>query len=51
MIKNQDKILFEPRKYNTVEIWKNVTVDQWNDASWQIKNSIRSILVILKNNF
>ena len=46
MIKNQDKLFFEPRKYNTIEIWKNVTVDQWNDAGWQIKNSIRNIEVL-----
>jgi len=43
MMKNQDKIFYEPRKYNTIEIWENITSDQWNDASWQIKNSICSI--------
>jgi len=39
----KNTIYYEPRKYNTIELWKNVTVKQWNDASWQLKNSIRSV--------
>ncbi len=39
----EEKILFEPRKFNTIELWKNVTQEQWNDANWQLKNSIRSV--------
>ncbi len=40
---SEEKIFYEPRKYNTIELWKNVTEKQWNDASWQLKNSIRSV--------
>lgn len=36
-------IFFEPRKFNKIELWKNVSEEQWRDASWQIKNSIRSM--------
>ena len=39
----EEKILYEPRKFNTIELWKNVTQEQWNDADWQLKNSIRSV--------
>jgi len=50
-----DKIFYEPRKYNTIELWKDVTEEQWNDSTWQIKNSICSIeqlkQVIILNEF
>jgi len=39
----KNKIFYEPRKYNTIELWKDVTEEQWNDANWQLKNSICSI--------
>jgi lysine 2,3-aminomutase len=36
-------ILYNQRKYHTIDLWKNVTEEQWNDANWQLKNSIRSV--------
>lgn len=42
MISEED-IFYKPRNYNTIELWKNVTEEQWNDANWQLKNSIRSV--------
>ncbi len=39
----KEKIFYEPREFNAIELWKDVTKEQWNDANWQIKNSIRSI--------
>jgi lysine 2,3-aminomutase len=51
----EGRIFYEPRKFNTIELWKNVTEKQWNDAGWQLKNSIRSVeqlkKVIKLNNF
>ncbi len=44
----RSKILYTPRKYNTIELWKNVTEEQWNDAHWQQKNSIRSVAHLKK---
>ncbi len=38
-----NNILFSPRNFRSIELWKNVTDDQWNDAAWQIKNSIRTV--------
>lgn len=38
-----DNIFYQPRNYNTISLWKNVTKEQWNDANWQLKNSIRSV--------
>ena len=42
------KIFYEPRKYNSIELWENVTEEQWNDANWQIKNTIRSVETLKK---
>lgn len=35
--------LYQPRKYSNIDLWKDVTEEQWNDPSWQRKNSIRSV--------
>ncbi len=40
---SKNDIYYLPRKFNTIELWKNVTETQWNDADWQIKNSIRNV--------
>lgn len=42
-MKTEDNIFYKPRKFNTIELWKDVTDEQWKDASWQLKNSIRSV--------
>lgn len=42
-MENENTIFFTPRKYNTIELWKDVTEQQWNDRSWQLRNSIRNI--------
>ena len=42
-MQTKDKIFYEPRNYNSIELWKYVTKEQWNDANWQIKNSIHNI--------
>jgi len=40
---SENRIFYEPRKFNSIELWENVTEKQWNDADWQLKNSIRSV--------
>jgi lysine 2,3-aminomutase len=42
-MKQEENIFYKPRKFNTIELWKDITEEQWNDAGWQIKNSIRSV--------
>lgn len=42
-MQKEDKIYYEPRKFNTIKLWKDVTIEQWNDPDWQLKNSIRSV--------
>jgi len=42
-MQTEEKILYEPRNFNTIKLWENVTREQWNDANWQLKNSIRSV--------
>ena len=39
----REEILFRPRNFNSIELWKNVSTEQWNDPMWQRKNSIRSV--------
>ncbi len=40
---NTDEILHVPRHFSSIELWKNITEEQWNDPQWQMKNSIRSV--------
>ncbi|MFA5849562.1 MAG: KamA family radical SAM protein [Bacteroidales bacterium] len=42
-MKSRDAVFYTPRKFNTIELWKDVTAEQWKDAGWQLKNSIRSV--------
>lgn len=35
-------LFYTPRDYRSIEIWKSVTEEQWQDPHWQLKNSIRS---------
>ena len=30
------------RHYKTIDIWKNVDIEEWNDWKWQVKNRIVS---------
>ena len=39
----KNDFLYEARKFNTIKLWENVTKEQWYDANWQIKNSIRTV--------
>lgn len=31
------------RKYNEIELWKDVTPEQWNDWKWQVANRISTV--------
>ena len=39
----RENIFYKPREPNEIDLWKNVTRSQWQDAGWQIKNSIRNV--------
>ena len=36
------------RKYNEIELWKDVTEDQWNDWRWQVRNRITDVDTLSK---
>ncbi len=38
-----DDFLYQPRDYREINLWKNVTPEEWNNAEWQKKNAIRSV--------
>ena len=42
-MKIKNKIFYQPRKFNSIELWKNVTYEDWNDPVWQRKNTIRTV--------
>lgn len=39
----KENFLFLPRKYNSIDLWKDVTEKQWNDPLWQKRNTIRTV--------
>ncbi|NLV19350.1 MAG: KamA family radical SAM protein [Bacteroidetes bacterium] len=39
----KNNVFYVPRKYNKIELWKDVSEDEWNDPIWQRKNSIRNV--------
>ena len=39
----KDNFLYQQREYNSIELWKHVSREEWNDPVWQKKNVIRSI--------
>ena len=42
IIMNQQ--LYEPkRKWQEIELWKDVTEEKWNDWLWQLTNTIRTV--------
>jgi lysine 2,3-aminomutase len=43
VMKKSRNILFEPRKFNQIRLWRGVDEMQWNDPRWQLQNSIRSV--------
>lgn len=36
-------ILYQPRDFNSIDLWKHITSEQWNDPFWQKTNSIRTL--------
>jgi lysine 2,3-aminomutase len=39
----KDSILFRPRKFSNIALWRNISEAHWNDPAWQVRNSIRSV--------
>ena len=38
-----NEIYYTPRHYSAIELWKDVTEEEWQDAQWQMKNAIRTV--------
>lgn len=47
-MENEEKVFYTPRLYNTIELWKDVTPQQWNDPAWQLKNTIGNVEALKK---
>ena len=39
----KESFYYNPRRFNTIELWKDVTKEQWYNPLWQLKNSVRSV--------
>lgn len=39
----KENFLYKGRHFSEIELWKDVTEEQWNDPNWQLKNSIRTV--------
>jgi len=42
-MKNGHDFLYQPRDYRTIELWKDVSEEEWYNPLWQRKNSIRTV--------
>lgn len=42
-MKNGHNFLYQPRDYRTIELWKDVSEEEWYNPLWQRKNSIRDV--------
>jgi lysine 2,3-aminomutase len=42
-MKIKDDILFRPREFKSIMLWRDITAEQWYNPAWQIKHSIRSV--------
>ena len=42
-MQTHNDIYYIPRDYKNIEPWKNATPQQWNDAKWQLTNSITTV--------
>lgn len=36
-------IYYQSRDYRTIQLWKNVTEEEWNDPQWQLRNRITTV--------
>ena len=36
------------RHYNEIELWKDVTAEEWNDWKWQVRNRITDVDTLRK---
>jgi len=39
----KEDFYYEPRDYKSIDLFKNISESEWNNADWQIKNSIRTV--------
>ncbi len=40
--------LYKPRDWRSIELWKDVTPEEWYDSKWQLKNLIRDADTLAK---
>lgn len=40
---NNKEIFYKPRHFTSIELWADITENQWQDAKWQRENSVTSV--------
>lgn len=38
-----NEIYYTPRHYSAIELWRDVTDEEWQDPQWQLKNAVRTV--------
>jgi lysine 2,3-aminomutase len=38
-----ENVFYKPRPFTSIPLWENVTVKEWNDPEWQLKNRIKTV--------
>ncbi|MFH1120402.1 MAG: KamA family radical SAM protein [Bacteroidota bacterium] len=42
-MEKRDNFLYQPRPFNKIKLWQDVTHEQWTNPKWQLQNSIRTV--------
>ncbi len=44
----QETYLYKPRHYNTTEIWRDITEEEWQNPRWQDRNAIKDVKTLAR---
>jgi lysine 2,3-aminomutase len=47
-MENNYNFFYKPRDYRKIELWSDIKEEQWNDAKWQMNNTIRTVQQLKK---
>ena len=45
---DNNSFFYKPRKHTEIELWKDVTDEEWHDPQWQLKNSVKTVAQLRK---
>jgi len=48
IVVKQDTFYYSPRPYNSIEIWKEITPEEWQNPKWQDRHAIKDVKTLAK---